>query len=99
MIMPINYLHKKIELAVIATGVILVFITLLTYILGQQKSNWVCGPVLLIVETIAIGMQILFSVITWKSRNRRIKIFMLCLSIGLLIFISRAFINFNLNCS
>lgn len=96
---PISLSQKRIEWAVtFATG-LLVILTLSTYILDQHKSNWVCGPSLLILETIALGLQLLLNVLTWKSSTKRIKVVMLYVSLGLVALVILGFVNFNLNCS
>ena len=96
---PASLSQKRIEWTVtFATG-LLVILTLSTYLLDQHKSNWVCGPTLLIFETIAIGLQLLLNVLTWKSSNKRIKVAMLYASLGLVALIIVGFVNFVLNCS
>ncbi len=91
--------QRRIEWTVTFVTGLLVILALLTYILDQQKSNWVCGPSLLILETIALGLQLLINIWTWKSRAKRSKVIMLYASLGLVALILWGFINFNLNCS
>jgi uncharacterized membrane protein len=91
--------NKAIELSVTGLTVVLIALTILTYSLDQEKSNWVCGPVLLLVEIIAIGIQSILTFTIWRAENRRLKIGWLVLSILIVGFIAYGFVNFNLNCS
>ena len=64
-----------------------------------EKSNWVCVPVLFLVEIIAIGIQSILTFTIWRTENRSLKIGWLVLSILIVGFIAYGFVNFNLNCS
>lgn len=97
--LTIRFGNRKIEFVVTGLTVALIVLTIWTYILDQQKSNWVCGPVLFVLELFAIGFQSILTVMTWKARNHRTKIILLFVSfliVGLVIF---GFVNFNLNCT
>ena len=77
----------------------LLVLTILTYTLDQQKSNWVCGPVLLLMEIIALGIQTILTISIWKTTNQKIKIVLLALSILIICLITYGFVNFNLKCT
>ena len=91
--------NRAIELSVTGLTVVLIALTILTYYLDQEKSNWVCGPVLFLVEIIAIGIQSILTFTIWRTENRSLKIGWLVLSILIVGFIAYGFVNFNLNCS
>ena len=91
--------NRAIELSVTGLTVVLIALTILTYYLDQEKSNWVCGPVLFLVEIIAIGIQSILTFTIWRAENRSLKIGWLVLSILIVGFIAYGFVNFNLNCS
>lgn len=84
---------------VIFLTLVLVLITVSTFILDQKNNNWVCGPVLIILELIGIGLQVAFIVTIWKTKKRRIKTNFTVISFTLLTFITWNFINFLTNCS
>lgn len=77
----------------------LVVLTITTYTLDQNKNNWICGPVLLLIEFLAIGFQNILTFIVWKTDKQKIKTIVTIISIGLLIFIVWGFINFITKCS
>lgn len=77
----------------------LVVLTITTYTLDQNKNNWICGPVLLLIEFFAIGFQSLLTFIVWKTDKQKTKIIVTIISIGLLTFIVWSFINFITKCS
>ncbi len=52
----------------------LVVLTVATYSLDQNKSNWICGPILLLLEIFAIGLQSVLTVIVWKTDKQKTKI-------------------------
>lgn len=91
--------NRKIEFVVTGLTVTLIVLTILTYILDQQKSNWVCGPVLFVLEIFAIGLQSILTVTTWKTRNQRIKLIILLVGLLIVGFVTFGFVNFNLNCT
>lgn len=43
---------------VIMVSVILIVLTVSTYIIDQHKSNWGSGPALMFFELVAIGLQL-----------------------------------------
>jgi len=77
----------------------LVVLTITTYRLDQNKSNWICGPVLLLIEFFAIGFQSVLTFIVWKTDKQKTKTIVTIISIGLLTFIVWSFINFITKCS
>lgn len=77
----------------------LVVLTITTYSLDQNKSNWICGPVLLLFEFLAIGLQSVLTFIVWKTDKQKTKIIVTTISIGLLTFIVWSFIDFITKCS
>jgi uncharacterized membrane protein len=77
----------------------LVVLTITTYTLDQNKNNWICGPVLLLIEFFAIGFQSVLTFIVWKSDKQKTKTIVTIISIGLLTFIIWCFINFITKCS
>jgi len=77
----------------------LVVLTITTYTLDQNKSNWICGPVLLLIEFFAIGFQSVLTFIVWKTYKQKTKTIVTIISIGLLTFIVSSFINFITKCS
>ena len=91
--------HKRIEWTVTTMTVVLLVLTVLTYILDQHKENWVCGPVLLLFELIALGLQAILNYIIWLTECKKLKLILLAVSGGVLAFIVWGFINFELHCS
>ena len=87
------------EWVIIFLTFVLVIITLSTFILDQKKSNWVCGPVLILLELIAIGLQVAFIVTIWSTQRQKIKTIFTIISFAILTFIAWNFINFLTNCS
>ena len=87
------------EWANIFISFLLVFIAVSTCILDQKKSNWICGPVLIILEIIAIAFQVTFSIIIWKTKKKNIKLILAIISFMLLTFIVWNFLKFLTNCS
>ena len=91
--------NRNIEIISMGLTVILLAITILTYLLDQSKSNWVCGPVLFLFELISIGVQTVFLFLIWNINNKHTKRVILTLTIGLLVIVIFGFVSFNLNCS
>lgn len=91
--------NRKNEFVVTGLTATLIVLTILTYILDQQKSNWVCGPVLFVLEIFAIGLQSFLTVTTWKTRNHRTKLILLFVSLLIVGLVAFGFMNFNLNCT
>lgn len=91
--------NREIDILVIGLAVILLILTILTYILDQKKANWICGPVLLLMEFIALCFQTLLSVLIWKTKKQKIKVTLLVLSIFIVVFITFGFVNFTYNCT
>lgn len=77
----------------------LVVLTIITYRLDQNKSNWICGAILLLIEFFAIGLQSVLTFIVWKTDKQKTKTIVTIISIGLLTFIVWSFINFITKCS
>jgi hypothetical protein len=65
--------NGTIEISVAGLAIILLVLTILTYVLDQQKSNWVCAPVLLLMEIIALGIQTILTISIWKTTNQKTK--------------------------
>lgn len=91
--------NRTLEFSVTGLSVILLALTIMTYFLDQNKSNWVCGPVLFLMELIALGLQTVLTVLIWKTTNKKTKVALLLLSILIIGFITYGFVNFNLNCT
>lgn len=91
--------RKTAEWIVTILSLAMIALSVATYYLDQDKSNWVCGPVLLLMEIFAMGLQSLFTFIVWKSINQKIKTLLALISIGILIFIVWCFFNFITKCS
>ena len=91
--------NRTIELSVTGLTIIILVLTILTYKLDQQKSNWVCGPVLLLMEIVALGIQTFLTVSIWKTTNQKTKITLLALSLLIIGFVTYGFVNFNLKCT
>ena len=77
----------------------LVILTVTTYVLDQHKNNWVCGPVLLVFELIALGLLSILTIKIWKTESLKIMKVITVISIGLMTFIIWNFVNFLTNCS
>lgn len=90
---------KTIELSFTGLTIVLVVLTILTYIIDQQKSNWICGAVLFIMEIFALGIQSILTVAIWKTTNKKTKFILLALSILIIGLAAYGFVDFNLNCS
>jgi len=91
--------NRTLEFSVTGLSVVLLALTIMTYFLDQNKSNWVCGPVLFLMELIALGLQTILTVSIWKTTNKKTKLALLALSILIIGFITYGFVNFNLNCT
>jgi uncharacterized membrane protein len=91
--------NRTLEITVTGLTVVLLALTIMTYFLDQNKANWVCGPVLLLMELIALGLQTVLTVSIWKTTSKKTKFILLTLSILIIGFITYGFVNFNLNCS
>ena len=91
--------YKTFELTSTSLTLLLVILTGTTYILDQSKSNWVCGPVLFLLELIAFEILSVFTLIIWKTKNIKIKIIITIISIGQIAFIIWYFVKFLTNCS
>ena len=74
-------------------------LTILTHNLDQQNSNWICGPVLLLMEIIALGIQTFLTVSVWKITKQKAKIRLFVLSLLIIGFVLYWFVNFNLKCT
>ena len=90
--------NKTIERLVTGLTIILLVLTILTYTLDQQKSNWICGPVLLLMEIVALGIQTILTISVWKTTNQKTKFVLLGLSLLIIGFITYGFVNFTLKC-
>jgi hypothetical protein len=77
----------------------LVILTVATYILDQHKNNWVCGPVLLVFELIALGLLSILTIKIRKTESSKIMKVITVISLGLMTFIIWNFVNFLTNCS
>jgi hypothetical protein len=77
----------------------IVVLTAITYFLDLKKSNWLCGPALLVFEMIAIGIQCITTFIVWQTDKKVIKTITLMISVGISTFIIWGFINFLTKCS
>jgi cytochrome bd-type quinol oxidase subunit 2 len=91
--------NRTLEISATGLTVVLFALTIMTYFLDQNKSNWVCGPVLFLMELIALGLQTVLTVSIWKTTNRKTKFALLLLSILIIGFVTYGFVNFNLNCT
>lgn len=98
-VQQINKDAKKSEWAVTIITFVLLVLAIATYILDQKKSNWVCGPVLLIFELIALGLQSILTFVIWKTKSKKIKVAITVSAFGVLGFIIYGFVNFLTNCS
>lgn len=91
--------NRTIEILVTGLTIILLVLTILTYTLDQQKSNWICGPVLLLMEIVALGIQTILTISVWKTTNQKTKFALLGLSLLIIVFITYGFVNFTLKCT
>lgn len=91
--------NRTLEISVAGLTVVLLALTIMTYFLDQNKSNWICGPVLFLMELVALGLQIVLTVLIWKATSKKTKFVLLSLSILMIGFITYGFVNFNLNCT
>ena len=97
--MTIIIKNRSLEVSVTGLMVILLALTIITYVLDKNKSNWVCGPVLFLMELVALGLQTVLTIIIWKTANKNLKYVLLLLSILIVGFITFGFVNFNVNCT
>jgi|ERR1035437_5698755 hypothetical protein len=77
----------------------LIIITVTTYVLDLHKNNWVCGPILLIFELIALGFLSILTIKIWKTESPKIMKVITVISLGLMTFITWNFVSFLTNCS
>ncbi len=90
---------KKFEWTISILSFILILLTIITIILEQNKSNWICGSVLIFMQLILIPVQIILNIIVVKSKKERLKIILCIISLVLITFIAVNFIRFLTNCS
>lgn len=91
--------NRTLEISVAGLTVVLLALTIMTYFLDQNKSNWICGPVLFLMELVALGLQTVLTVLIWKATSKKTKFVLLSLSILMIGFTTYGFVNFNLNCT
>lgn len=91
--------NRTIEILVTGLTIILLVLTILTYMLDQQKSNWICGPFLLLIEILALAIQTIMTISVWKTTNQKTKITLIGLSLLIIGFITYGFVNFTLKCT
>ena len=97
--MPISIRNKTTEIFVSGLTLILIVLIIMTYCLDQKKSNWLCGPVLLIIEILALVLQSILNITIWKISNSKTKHILLAFSLIIIGFITYGFISFNLKCT
>lgn len=91
--------NRTLEVSVTVLTIVLLVLTITTYVLDQNKTNWVCGPVLFLMEIVALGLQTVLTVSIWKIKNKKSKHALLLLSVLIIGFIIYEFVKFNLNCT
>ena len=89
----------KIKWAIVGILITQLVLMILTLILDSSKANWICGPVLFFYELLCIAVQVIITIIGFKSNNRFTKRVLFVLSSLILISIIIGFINFQMNCS
>ncbi len=89
----------KIKWTTVGIFITQLVLMILTLILDSSKANWVCGPVLFYYELLCIAIQLMITIIGFKSNNRITKWILFILSCLILTSIIIGFINFQMNCS
>ena len=74
-------------------------ITITTFILSEQRSNWLCGPALLFFELIALVIQSILNIWVWMNFKYSIKIIFSITSLIILLFVLAGFLQFLFRCS
>ena len=88
--------HKIVTILMTA---LLIGLVVTTAILDQQKSNWVCGPVLIITGLGLSLVQLILARITLTTTRQKFKMTLLVFSGAILLLYAFGFINFLTNCS
>jgi len=79
--------------------ILLIGLVVTTAILDQKKSNWVCGPVLIIIGLGLSIVQLILARITLTTTRQKFKMTLFVFSGAILLLYSFGFINFLTNCS
>lgn len=92
-------MKKILEFVCLFFTIILFVEFIATYIIDKQNTNWVCGPVLIILNLILLPTQIFINYRIFKSKTRQWKIILLVFSVIITIFLLWNFENFLTKCS
>lgn len=91
--------NRKLEWIVTIQSIILMIITITTFILSEQRSNWLCGPATLFFELIALVIQTILNIWVWMDFKYSIKIFFSITSLIILLLVIAGFLQFYFHCS
>ncbi len=87
------------KIVTILLTILLIGLVVTTAILDQHKSNWVCGPVLILLGIVLGIVQLILARITITTTRQKLKMTLLIFSGAILLFYSWGFINFLTKCS
>ena len=87
------------KIVTISLTILLIGLVVTTAILNQDKSNWVCGPVLILLGLVLGIVQLVLARITITTTRQKLKMTLLIFSGAILLFYSWGFINFLTKCS
>jgi hypothetical protein len=87
------------KIVTISLTILLIGLVVTTAILDQNKSNWVCGPALILVGLVLGAIQLIFARITITTARHKLKMTLVIFSGVILLFYTWGFINFLTNCS
>lgn len=90
-------MKSNLSFIVIVISLILLTIIASTYYIDKSKSNWVSGPVLLMLEIVLFAIQIILLVKCLTTQSIKIKRYILIASLGILTFVFYFFIKYNMN--
>ncbi len=69
------------------------------YIIDQHKSNWLSGPLFLLLGSLGLILQVTFFFSTWSSKFYKTTIIVTIISSLIFIFFLYGFINYLVNTS
>ncbi len=87
------------KIITITLTILLIGLVVTTAILDQQKSNWVCGPVLFLFGLFLGFVQLILTAITLTTTRQKLKTGLVIFSGIIFLFYVLGFINFLTNCS
>ena len=88
--------NRNLEFIVTAITVLLFIIISVTYIIDKSKSNFLTGPLVILVEIILSAIQCILLFSIWSSKSKDSKVTLLIASLIILSIMIYQFIDYNL---